>query len=138
MPDQLTREDIAEILYGVRDAVEGIGSVASAIRDQDRRARWSARLGAAVVLLVAFVGGLTWSSRQVVDVLEDCTRPGGQCYAESQRRSAEIVGPVGESLERIEQRGDVNHRLLCLGVPDTRRPPDLCPPDVASPTTTVP
>lgn len=127
MADQLTREDIAAILEGVGSAVDGINQVASAIREQDRRTRWATRVGVVGVLVVIFIGGLSYSNRQVVNALEDCTRPGGQCYAESQRRTAAIVGPIGQKLDRIEERGNDNRRLLCAAVdPANPVPVDLC------------
>lgn len=136
MADELTREDIAKMISLMTAAVEGIGEVAEATRKQDvaikasdRRARRAAWVGGAVALLVLVLGGMQLSNRQVIATLEDCTRPGGACFAEAQDRQAKIVGPVAQSLGRIEERGEDNRRLLCLGIPDARRPVDLCPPE---------
>lgn len=128
------------------EAVVAIGELATVVSglvvDRDarrRRDRWILGAASVVILAIFGAGGISYSNGRVIDALEDCTRPGGECYNKSQERTAGIIGPIRDSLGRIEQRGNDNRRLLCAGVdPDApEQPTDLCPPGSVSPTTIV-
>ena len=125
MAEEFTRADIVELLGLVREAVDGIGALAESITAQDRRTRRMSALATIVAVAVLFIGGLSLSNRAVIAAIEDCTQPTGQCYQESQRRTAGVVSPVMESLGRIESRSERNLRLLCAGI-EGPRPPE-CP-----------
>lgn len=133
MTGQLTREDIATMLQTLEQTSIEVGNLAAAVTAQDRRVRVYSIVAALGVAALLFIGGLQLSSRSIVSAIEDCTKPSGQCYTRSQERTSEAVRTLSERLQRIEERGDANRTLLCLGVPDTRRPADLCP--QAPPTT---
>ncbi len=134
MTGQLTREDIAEMLATLDRTATEVGNLAVAVTAQVRRVRLSVVVGVVAVLGMIFLGGLQLSNRAIIGAIEDCTKPSGECYRQSQARTAEAVGSISERLQRIEDRSNDNRQLLCLGIPDTRRPSDLCPP--APPTTT--
>jgi hypothetical protein len=138
MTDQLTRDDIAKILVAMERTATEVGHLATAVTAQDRRVRIVSIVGSVAVAALLFVGALQLSNRAVISAIEDCTKPAGECYQQSQARTSEAVATLSERLRRIEERSDVNRQLLCLGVPDTRRPADLCPMAPTTTTTTGP
>lgn len=135
MTDQLTREDIAKILVTMEQTATEVGNLATAVTAQDRKVRAVSFVGAIGVAALLVIGGLQLSNRAVIAAIEDCTKPAGGCYQQSQARTGEAVATLSERLRRIEERSEDNRQLLCLGVPDTRRPADLCP---SAPTSTGP
>jgi hypothetical protein len=136
----VSEQDIAELLQLTRESTLQLTAAVTAIRDlaaslakqdrtlaaQDRRGRWLSRGIALLAVVVLGAGLLSFSNRQVISALKDCTEPGGQCFNQAQTRQAKVVDPLAQQLDDIQARGNDNRRLLCLSIPPERRPADLC------------
>lgn len=137
--DDLERGDAFEIiarLGGVADAIDSVATemrrtreAAEQSRDVQvqagRRTRMLAWAGGFIAVGMILFGALGVTNRQVIHSIEDCTQPEGDCYQANQKRSASIVNPVLERLDRIDQRSARNYALLCAQAPAPK--PEGCP-----------
>lgn len=110
----LTRADVVQIMAAFEGVAKSLDGFAHELRIQRKRTdqlKWF--LSVIFVALLA-LGGVGLSNRQVTSTIEDCTQTQGQCYQESQKRTASVVGPISEKLE-------ANHRATCALVSEPKK-----------------
>lgn len=70
------------------------------------------------------------NSERTLDLIEDCTTPGGECYQRSQERTASVVGDIGRlsayaaacaDKKGVQGRGEIYNCVLRLLSQDSRR-----------------
>jgi hypothetical protein len=128
MTEHPTNADLAEIVREFGRSLETLHDDAEALRGEmaeyrvafesvDRRTTKAIVVGVLVVLVLAITVSVSLvvsrGNAQVIAQIQDCTRPGGDCYREQEARTARNVSQLVS--------------VICDAVPPERRRPP-CPP----------
>lgn len=109
--------DFAELATAFNATTRSLNALREEFSTYRSRARWRTALSgivlAVILSLTASMALVSHSNAHVIDSINDCTQPGGECYEQSQKRGAERTAPFVE--------------LICNATPPERRKPPCKP-----------